>query len=79
MTPHDLLYPNVFFVESISTLKIRMFAKKNRAQNNQFWLNGRFFRGAKKILRFLQIFQKFDFIVILKIVLILFLILATWT
>ncbi len=27
VTPHDLLYPNVFFVESISTIKIRMFAK----------------------------------------------------
>ena len=29
VTPHDPLLPNVFFVKSVSTFKIRMFVCKN--------------------------------------------------
>ena len=48
MTTHDLQYPNVFFVQSMSTIKIRMFAK-TRAQNIEFWPNGGHFWDDRSV------------------------------
>ena len=60
--PPDLLYPNVFFVESISTIKIRMFAK-TRAQNIEFWPNDGHFYDDQIIFEISKKISKFLFLV----------------
>ena len=47
----------------MSTMKIRIFANKTRAQNIEFWPNGGHFRADKNFLIF---FQKLDFSVVFE-------------
>ena len=79
VTPHDLLYPKAFFVTSISTVKIRMFAKN---QSSEYWIlaKWRTFSRWQKISEIFDNFSKIWFLGHLQIFLNDFFgILASWT
>ena len=51
----------MFFAESINTIKIRVFAKKIRYQNIEFWPNGKHFRDDKKMSEISEICRELYF------------------